>query len=197
MGDKKEKDAEKKTAPEVVENQETDTSTPEEDSKPEPKSEAPDKSDDKVKALQGQISKLQKELNKKTDIKNQLKTLLGEEQDTESDVDPVKALTDRLSNLESELQTERAENVKNSYIDDLTQEGLSEGIKKYLKKRVTPTTDVKELEKTLQEELNSLQEVLSEQTPTVSDSRPFGAGAVTGDALDATHVLENPEAYNK
>ena len=200
MGDNKEKDKEKVLTPTPKENPEPKAQDiPDKEGekpKPEPKSETPDKSEDTIKSLQGQISKLQRELNEKSDVKAQLKELLGEEE-TESDVDPVEVLTTKLNNLESEIQKEKAENFKHSYIDNLDMEVLTEGKRKYLKRKVSASMDEKELESAITEELKTLDEILADQTPQATDSRPYGVGATVGDSMDATHVLENPDAYRK
>jgi len=193
--DTKEKEQEKVSTPEVKESpaEETkqDKSEPKVESKSEPISEKSDKSEDVIKSLQGQISKLQKELNEKTDIKTQLKSMLGEDT-AESDVDPVEALNSRLQTLESQLVSERAENAKNNYIDGLDQ---PEAVKRHLKKIVKANTE--ELESVVEEELKSVSELLANVPPKATDFRPKGIGATNADTTNMDYVLSHPELFKK
>lgn len=190
--DNKEKEQEKVSTPEVVETpKKEEKSEPKVEPKSEPTPEKSDKGEDIVKSLQGQISRLQKELNEKTDIKAQLKSMLGEET-AESDVDPVEALNTRLRTLETQLEKERAENAKNNYIDGLEQ---PEAVKRHLKKIVRADSD--DLEALVEEELTSVKELLENVSPKATDFRPKGIGASSADATNMAYVLDHPELFKK
>ena len=191
--DTKEKDTEKVSTPTI----ETPKETPIEkvESKSEPIPETPkaveDKSEDTIKSLQGQISRLQKELNEKTDVRKQLQSLIGED-NTVSDVDPVEALNNRLQSLEKELSLSKAEIAKNSLIDSLE---VAEPVKRYLKTRVS--TNSEDIEEVVKKELDSVQQLLESAIPKTTDSRPKGLGAGKGDATNMQYVLDHPELFKK
>jgi vacuolar-type H+-ATPase subunit I/STV1 len=191
--DTKEKDTEKVSTPTVETPKEISAEKVE--SKSEPIPEAPkaveDKSEDTIKSLQGQISRLQKELNEKTDVRKQLQSLLGED-NAVSDVDPVEALNTRLQSLEKELSLSKAEIAKNSLIDSLE---VAEPIKRYLKTRVNASSD--NMEEVVKVELNSVQQLLESATPKTTDSRPKGLGAGRGDSTNMQYVLDHPELFKK
>lgn len=191
--DTKEKDTEKVSTPTI----ETPKETPIEkvESKSEPIPETPkaveDKSEDTIKSLQGQISRLQKELNEKTDVRKQLQSLIGED-NTVSDVDPVEALNNRLQSLEKELSLSKAEIAKNSLIDSLE---VAEPVKRYLKTRVSASSE--SIEEVVKTELNSVQQLLESAVPKTTDSRPKGLGAGKGDSTNMQYVLDHPELFKK
>jgi len=193
--DTKEKEQEKVSTPEVKESpaEETkqDKSEPKVESKSEPISEKSDKSEETIKSLQGQISKLQKELNEKSDIRTQLKSLIGEEQ-VESDVDPIEVLTTKLTSLESRLAEKDAEIAKNNYIDGLDQ---PEAVKRHLKKIVK--ADTEGLESVVEEELKSVNDLLENIPHKATDSRPKGIGATSSDTTNMDYVLNHPELFKK
>ena len=194
MGDHKEKEVEKVVAPEVTENPVRDTSEPKATLKSEPISEAPaveDRSEDTIKSLQGQISRLQKELNEKTDVRKQLQSLIGED-NAESDVDPVQALNTRLQSLESELSQSKSEIAKNNLIDGLDE---PEPIKKYLKKHIPASTQ--DLEKEIEEGVKTAKELVEGLIPKTTDSRPKGVGAGSSDTTNMDYVLNHPELFKK
>ena len=194
MGDHKEKEMEKVVAPEVTENPVKDTPEPKATLKSEPISDAPaveDRSEDTIKSLQGQISRLQKELNEKTDVRKQLQSLIGED-NAESDVDPVQALNTRLQSLESELSQSKSEIAKNNLIDGLDE---PEPIKKYLKKYIPASTQ--DLEKEIEEGVKTAKELVEGLTPKTTDSRPKGVGAGSSDATNMEYVLSHPELFKK
>lgn len=191
--DTKEKDTEKVSTPTI----ETPKETPVEkvESKSEPIPETPkaveDKSEDIIKSLQGQISRLQKELNEKTDVRKQLQSLIGED-NTVSDVDPVEALNNRLQSLEKELSLSKAEIAKNNLIDSLE---VAEPVKRYLKTRVSTSSE--DIEEVIKKELDSVQQLLESAVPKTTDSRPKGLGAGKGDATNMQYVLDHPELFKK
>lgn len=189
MGNHEEKDQEKVSTPKVLESPavKQDKSEPKVESMSEPKSDVSDKSEDVIKSLQGQISKLQKELNEKSDIKTQLKSLISDEE-AESDVDIVEVLTNRLTSLESSLAQKDAEITKNAYIDSLD---VDETIRRDLKRRIQPSED---LEASVEKELEAINELL-QSSPQAKDTRPKGIGVVIKNSTDADYVLEHPELY--
>ena len=191
--DTKEKDTEKVSTPTIETPKETSIEKVE--SKSEPIPETPkaveDKSEDTIKSLQGQISRLQKELNEKTDVRKQLQSLIGED-NTVSDVDPVEALNNRLQSLEKELSLSKAEIAKNSLIDSLE---VAEPVKRYLKTRVS--TNSEDIEGVVKKELDSVQQLLESAIPKTTDSRPKGLGAGKGDATNMQYVLDHPELFKK
>lgn len=195
--DTKEKDTEKVSTPtiETLEGKPKETSVEKVESKSEPIPETPkaveDKSEDIIKSLQGQISRLQKELNEKTDVRKQLQSLIGED-NTVSDVDPVEALNNRLQSLEKELSLSKAEIAKNSLIDSLE---VAEPVKKYLKTRVSTSSE--DIEEVIKKELDSVQQLLESAVPKTTDSRPKGLGAGKGDATNMQYVLDHPELFKK
>lgn len=195
--DTKEKDTEKVSTPtiETLEGKPKETSVEKVESKSEPIPETPkaveDKSEDIIKSLQGQISRLQKELNEKTDVRKQLQSLIGED-NTVSDVDPVEALNNRLQSLEKELSLSKAEIAKNSLIDSLE---VAEPVKRYLKTRVSTSSE--DIEEVIKKELDSVQQLLESAVPKTTDSRPKGLGAGKGDATNMQYVLDHPELFKK
>jgi len=194
MGDHKEKEKEKVSTPKVSETPKKEKPEPKVESKPEPKSKAPvveDKQEDIVKSLQGQISRLQKELNEKTDVKKQLQTLLGDDE-TESDVDPVEALNIRLQSLEGELAQSKSEIAKNNLIDGLEE---PEAIKRYLKKYIPADSD--KLEKEIEEGIKTARGLVEELTPKTTDNRPKGVGVGSADTTNMDYVLDHPELFKK
>ena len=191
--DTKEKDTEKVSTPTIETPKETSIEKVESKSEPIPEtpSAVEDKSEDTIKSLQGQISRLQKELNEKTDVRKQLQSLIGED-NTVSDVDPVEALNNRLQSLEKELSLSKAEIAKNSLIDSLE---VAEPVKRYLKTRVS--TNSEDIEEVVKKELDSVQQLLESAVPKTTDSRPKGLGAGKGDATNMQYVLDHPELFKK
>jgi uncharacterized small protein (DUF1192 family) len=190
----KDKEMEKLSTPEVLENPVKDTPEIKVESKSEPISDAPaveDRSEDTIKSLQGQISRLQKELNEKTDVRKQLQSLIGED-NAESDVDPVQALNTRLQSLESELSQSKSEIAKNNLIDGLDE---PEPIKKYLKKHIPASTQ--DLEKEIEEGIKTAKELVEGLIPKTTDSRPKGVGAGSNDTSNMDYVLSHPELFKK
>lgn len=198
MADNKEKN-EEKNLPTQQENPQDTPDTEQTDSKSDSKSNAAqqdgqeDQTEHKIKSLEGQISKLQKELNqaKEVDVKEQLLDILGrDDQEEESDVDPL----EEVKKIRAELDSAKAENTKNAYIDSLD---VSEVRKKALKRRVKASMDEEELEQTVNTELELINEILESETPKASDMRPVGYGRSRADDTDLDTVLANPEQYNK
>lgn len=197
--DTKEKDTEKVSTPTIETLKETPIEKVESKSEPIPetpnavedKSNRDDRSEDTIKSLQGQISRLQKELNEKTDVRKQLQTLLGED-NTVSDVDPVEALNNRLQSLEKELALSKSEIAKNNIIDGLD---VAEPVKRYLKTRVSASSE--NVEEVVKTELESVQQLLESAIPKTTDSRPKGLGAGSGDVTNMQYVLDHPELFKK
>lgn len=197
--DTKEKDTEKVSTPTIETLKETPIEKVESKSEPIPetpnavedKSNRDDRSEDTIKSLQGQISRLQKELNEKTDVKKQLQTLLGED-NTAPDVDPVEALNNRLQSLEKELALSKSEIAKNNIIDGLD---VAEPVKRYLKTRVSASSE--NVEEVVKTELESVQQLLESAVPKTTDSRPKGLGAGSGDVTNMQYVLDHPELFKK
>ena len=197
--DTKEKDTEKVPTPTIETLKETPIEKVESKSEPIPetpnavedKSNRDDRSEDTIKSLQGQISRLQKELNEKTDVRKQLQSLLGED-NTASDVDPVEALNNRLQSLEKELALSKSEIAKNNIIDGLD---VAEPVKRYLKTRVSASSE--NVEEVVKTELESVQQLLESAVPKTTDSRPKGLGAGSGDVTNMQYVLDHPELFKK
>lgn len=197
--DTKEKDTEKVSTPTIETLKETPIEKVESKSEPIPetpnavedKSNRDDRSEDTIKSLQGQISRLQKELNEKTDVRKQLQTLLGED-NTAPDVDPVEALNNRLQSLEKELALSKSEIAKNNIIDGLD---VAEPVKRYLKTRVSASSE--NVEEVVKTELESVQQLLESAVPKTTDSRPKGLGAGSGDVTNMQYVLDHPELFKK
>lgn len=197
--DTKEKDTEKVSTPTIETLKETPIEKVESKSEPIPetpnavedKSNRDDRSEDTIKSLQGQISRLQKELNEKTDVRKQLQTLLGED-NTAPDVDPVEALNNRLQSLEKELALSKSEIAKNNIIDGLD---VAEPVKRYLKTRVSASSE--NVEEVVKTELESVQQLLESAIPKTTDSRPKGLGAGSGDVTNMQYVLDHPELFKK
>lgn len=197
MASNKEKNEEKNQSS-SQENQEetTDKSNGDEnDSKSDSKSNASDnKGENDIKSLEGQkkklqeeISTLQKEVNeiKEKDIKTQLKEALGLDEDENEDIDPVEALTERISSLENQIQEKDRELAKSSYIDSLD---VSDTVKRELKRRVSVDTD--NIEEAVEGELEAINELLQNSTPKTTDTRPYSVGDMEVDSADAKAILE-------